>query len=192
MNRKTFPSKLLSATLLFAISIGITPSAIASETARETTSPAQTQIAQNEADIVSIASSNENFSTLVQAVQAADLVETLQGEGPFTVFAPTNDAFAMLPDDIVAFLLQPENKDLLVDVLTYHVVSGNVTSNQLSTGTVESLGGGLSVAVSQNGVIINNASVIQADVEASNGVIHAVNRVLLPEGFTAKLGNRMN
>ncbi|PNW52023.1 UNVERIFIED_CONTAM: fasciclin [Euhalothece sp. KZN 001] len=192
MNRKTFPSKLLSATLLFAISIGITPSAIASETARETTSPAQTQIAQNEADIVSIASSNENFSTLVQAVQAADLVETLQGEGPFTVFAPTNDAFAMLPDDIVEFLLQPENKDLLVDVLTYHVVSGNVTSNQLSTGTVESLGGGLSVAVSQNGVIINNASVIQADVEASNGVIHAVNRVLLPEGFTAKLGNRMN
>ncbi|AFZ49561.1 fasciclin domain-containing protein [Dactylococcopsis salina] len=192
MNRKTFPSKLLSATLLFAISIGITPSAIASETARETTSPAQTQIAQSEADIVSIASSNENFSTLVQAVQAADLVETLQGEGPFTVFAPTNDAFAMLPDDIVEFLLQPENKDLLVDVLTYHVVSGNVTSNQLSTGTVESLGGGLSVAVSQNGVIINNASVIQADVEASNGVIHAVNRVLLPEGFTAKLGNRMN
>ena len=192
MNRKTFPSKLLSATLLFAISIGITPSAIASETARETTSPAQTQIAQNEADIVSIASSNENFSTLVQAVQAADLVETLQGEGPFTVFAPTNDAFAMLPDDIVEFLLQPENKDLLVDVLTYHVVSGNVTSNQLSTGTVESLGGGLSLAVSQNGVIINNASVIQADVEASNGVIHAVNRVLLPEGFTAKLGNRMN
>ena len=192
MNRKTFPSKLLSATLLFAISIGITPSAIASETARETTSPAQTQIAQSEADIVSIASSNENFSTLVQAVQAADLVDTLQGEGPFTVFAPTNDAFAMLPDDIVEFLLQPENKDLLVDVLTYHVVSGNVTSNQLSTGTVESLGGGLSVAVSQNGVIINNASVIQADVEASNGVIHAVNRVLLPEGFTAKLGNRMN
>jgi len=192
MNCKTFPSKLLSATLLFAIGINLTPSAIASETTREITSPGQTQIAQNEADIVSIASSNENFSTLVQAVQAADLVETLQGEGPFTVFAPTNEAFAMLPDDIVEFLLQPENKDLLVDVLTYHVVSGEVTSNELSTGTVESLGGGLSVAVSQNGVIINNASVIQADVEASNGVIHAVNRVLLPEGFTAKLGNRMN
>ena len=192
MNHKTFPSKLLSATLLFAISMGIAPSAIASETQPQMTKQAQRQIAQSEPDIVGIASSNENFETLVTAVQAADLVETLQGEGPFTVFAPTDEAFAMLPDDIVEFLLQPENKDLLVDVLTYHVVSGNVTSNQLSTGSVESLGGGLSVAVSQNGVIINNATVIQADVEASNGVIHAVNRVLLPEGFTEKLSNRIN
>ncbi|MDR9401849.1 MAG: fasciclin domain-containing protein [Halothece sp. Uz-M2-17] len=157
-------------------------------------SPEETQSAEAEEsqDIVSIASNNDNFSTLVQAVQAADLVETLQGEGPFTVFAPTNQAFATLPDGVVEFLLQPENKDLLVDVLTYHVVSGAVTSEQIEPGTVDALGGGLAVAVSGDRVIVNNASVIQADIEASNGVIHAVNQVLLPEGLTDTIQSRMN
>ncbi len=149
------------------------------------------QMAANQT-IVGIASNSDNFSTLVQAVQAADLVDTLQQEGPFTVFAPTNQAFAMLPDDLVAFLLQPENKDLLVDVLTYHVVPGKVTSDQLETGTVEALGGGISVGISGDRVIVNNASVIQPDVEASNGVIHAVNRVLLPEGLTQTIQSRMD
>ena len=149
------------------------------------------QMAANQT-IVGIASNSDNFSTLVQAVQAADLVDTLQQEGPFTVFAPTNQAFAMLPDDLVAFLLQPENKDLLVDVLTYHVVPGKVTSDQLETGTVEALGGGISVGISGDRVIVNNASVIQPDVEASNGVIHAVNRVLLPEGLTQTIQSRMH
>jgi len=154
-------------------------------------SPQIIQLAQSDPNIVSLASNSENFSTLVQALQAGDLVETLQGEGPFTVFAPTNQAFAMLPDGIVEFLLQPENKDLLVDVLTYHVVPGNVTSNQLETGTVEALNGKLSVMVSDDGVKVNDANVIQADVEASNGVIHAVNQVLLPEDLTETLQTRM-
>jgi len=164
------------------------------ENAANASSPEQSESAQVEEskNIVTIASNNENFSTLVQAVQAADLVETLQGEGPFTVFAPTNQAFAKLPDGLVEFLLQPDNKDLLVDVLTYHVVPGNVTSNQLETGTVEALGGGIAVAVSGNKVIVNNASVIQADVEASNGVIHAVNQVLLPEGLAETIQSRIN
>lgn len=182
-------------TLTLFLTVGISSGATAAATPAQSTPkaryPQQLQIAQGEQDIVGIASNNENFSTLVKAVQAADLAETLQGEGPFTVFAPTNEAFAKLPDGIVEFLLQPENKDLLVDVLSYHVVPGEVMSNQLETGTVDSLNGGLSVAISGNSVIVNNASVIQPDVEASNGVIHAVNRVLLPEGLAETIQNRM-
>lgn len=183
-------------TLTLFLTVGISSGAAAAATPAQSTpkarSPQQLQIAQGEQNIVGIASNNENFSTLVKAVQAADLAGTLQGEGPFTVFAPTNEAFAKLPDGIVEFLLQPENKDLLVDVLSYHVVPGEVMSNQLETGTVDSLNGGLSVAISGNSVIVNNASVIQPDVEASNGVIHAVNRVLLPEGLAETIQSRMN
>lgn len=193
MNTKILSGRVLTFTCLLTLGMSVGLSAIANAKAIQ---PPSTEAQQSfkiaQASIVGIASSNDNFSTLVQAVQAADLVNTLEQNGPFTVFAPTNEAFAMLPDDIVEFLLQPENKDLLVDVLTYHVVSGNVTSGQLQTGSVESLGGGLSVAVSESSVIVNNASVIQADIIASNGVIHAVNRVLLPEGFVTKLQNRIN
>lgn len=183
-------------TLAFLVTLGITGTAhakpVPSQTRQAVASAQAQQLTQAEENIVSIASGNDNFSTLVQAVQAADLVETLQEEGPFTVFAPTNQAFAKLPDGVVDFLLQPENKDLLVDVLTYHVVAGEVTSDQLETGTVDTLGGGVSVAISGSQVIVNNGSVIQPDIEASNGVIHAVNRVLLPEGFTETLQSRMN
>lgn len=182
-------------TLTLALTVGIVSSAaaepISANSTQSTRSLQQWQIAQAEQDIVGIASNNDNFSTLVQAVQAADLVETLKGEGPFTVFAPTNEAFAKLPDGLVEFLLKPDNQDLLVDVLTYHVVSGKVTSDQLETGTVESLNGGISVAISGNSVIVNNGSVIQPDIEASNGVIHAVNRVLLPEGLAETIQSRM-
>jgi len=183
----------LTLTLLLTLGISLTANAetLSSSAHREASSSKQLQLAQTEEDIVSIASSNDDFSTLVQAVQAADLVETLQGEGPFTVFAPTNEAFAQLPEDSVEFLLQPENKDLLVDVLTYHVVPGNVTSDQLETGMVEALNGELSVEVSEDRVSVNDASVIQADVEASNGVIHAVNQVLLPEGIVETIQSRM-
>lgn len=189
MTNQLFLGKLLSVSLFFTLSV--TPSAIAAPETQETKTQPQLQLAQGQETIVGVASGNDNFSTLVKAVQAADLAGTLQQDGPFTVFAPTNEAFAMLPDDVVQFLLQPENKDLLVDVLTYHVVSGKVTSDQLETGTVDSLGGGLSIAVSGSSVIVNNASVIQPDVEASNGVIHAVNRVLIPEGLLEKISNRM-
>ncbi len=136
-----------------------------------------------EADIVDTAVSAGSFKTLVAAVQAADLVETLKAEGPYTVFAPTDAAFAKLPDGTVETLLKPENKDKLVQILTYHVVPGKIMSSdiagkQLAAATVE--GQSLKVDATQ-GVRINNASVTTADVEASNGVIHVIDTVLLPQ-----------
>ena len=131
--------------------------------------------------IVSIASGNKNFSTLVTALKAADLVETLSAEGPYTVFAPTNAAFAKIPKATLANLLKPENKEQLKKVLTYHVVSGAVTSNQLKSGKVATVeGGNVTVKISGKKVRVNNAKVIMADVKASNGVIHAIDTVLMP------------
>ncbi len=131
--------------------------------------------------IVSIASGNKNFSTLVTALKAADLVETLSAEGPYTVFAPTNAAFAKIPKATLANLLKPENKEQLKKVLTYHVVSGAVTSKMLKSGKVATVeGGNVTVKISGKKVRVNNANVIMADVKASNGVIHAIDTVLMP------------
>jgi uncharacterized surface protein with fasciclin (FAS1) repeats len=136
-------------------------------------------------DIVDTAASDANFSTLVAAVKAAGLVETLKGPGPFTVFAPTNDAFAKLPAGTVESLLKPENKAKLVKVLTYHVVAGKTKSKslvgkKLDVATVE----GSKVAIDgTHGVKVNNATVVNADVWASNGVIHVIDTVLLPPGL---------
>jgi len=131
--------------------------------------------------IVSIAAGNKNFSTLVTALKAADLVETLSASGPYTVFAPTNDAFAKLPKATLANLLKPENKEQLQKILTYHVVSGAVTSNKLKSGKVATVeGGNVTVRISRKKVRVNNANVILADVKASNGVIHAIDTVLMP------------
>ena len=134
--------------------------------------------------IVDVASGNSDFSTLVAAVSAADLVSTLQSAGPFTVFAPTNAAFAKLPAGTVDTLLKPENKAQLVSILTYHVVSGKVpastvvTLNGKSVATVQ----GASVRITVNGgkVKVNNANVTAVDIQASNGVIHVIDSVLLP------------
>ena len=136
----------------------------------------------SEPDIVDIAASNGNFNTLVAAVTAADLVDTLKGPGPFTVFAPTDEAFAALPAGTVDNLLLPENKDQLVAILTYHVVPGAVTSDQLagqrlSVATVN----GANVHVDgTDGVTVEDANVTTADIIASNGVIHVIDSVLLP------------
>ena len=131
--------------------------------------------------IVSIASGNKNFSTLVTALKAADLVETLSAEGPYTVFAPTNAAFAKIPKATLANLLKPKNKEQLKKVLTYHVVSGAVTSKMLKSGKVATVeGGNVTVKISGKKVRVNNANVIMADVKASNGVIHAIDTVLMP------------
>lgn len=135
------------------------------------------------ADIVDTAISAGSFNTLVAAVQAAGLVDTLKGEGPFTVFAPTDEAFAKLPAGTVDNLLKPENKDQLVAVLTYHVVPGKVMASDVVGKRVEAATvQGSNVVVSGiSGVYVNNnAQVIQADVEASNGVIHVIDRVILP------------
>ncbi len=134
-------------------------------------------------DIVDIAASNDDFSTLVAAVTAADLVDTLKSDGPFTVFAPTNAAFAALPEGTVESLLLPENKDQLVKVLTYHVVPGAVTSDalvgkRLNVATVQ----GQTVHVDgRNGVHVNQSRVTTADIMATNGVIHVIDKVLLPK-----------
>jgi uncharacterized surface protein with fasciclin (FAS1) repeats len=133
-------------------------------------------------DIVDIAAGNESFSTLVAAVQAADLVDTLKGEGPFTVFAPTNDAFAALPAGTVEDLLKPENKDKLTAILTYHVVPGKVMSGDLSDGMTATTVQGTDVTIgTTDGVTVDGAKVVQADIEASNGVIHVIDTVILPK-----------
>jgi transforming growth factor-beta-induced protein len=132
--------------------------------------------------IVDIAIADERFSTLVTAVVAADLVETLSSEGPFTVFAPTNDAFAALPEGTVESLLLPENKQLLTDILLYHVVSGKVMAAdvvELESATT-ALGADISIKVEMGNVFINDAQVIITDIEASNGVIHVIDTVILP------------
>lgn len=134
-------------------------------------------------DIVDVAVGNGSFNTLVAAVKAGGLVDTLKGEGPFTVFAPTDEAFAKLPDGTVDMLLKPENKDKLVAVLTYHVVAGKVMAADVmkidKATTIQ--GQNVMVSVNDGTVMINNAKVIAADVEASNGVIHVIDTVLLPK-----------
>jgi uncharacterized surface protein with fasciclin (FAS1) repeats len=131
-------------------------------------------------DIVAVASSTEGFSTLVAAVTAAGLVETLQGEGPFTVFAPTDDAFAALPAGLLDKLLLPENIAVLTSILTYHVVSGKVMSTDVMAGDVPTVEGSTITLGTSDGVQVNDATVLIADVEASNGVIHAIDKVVVP------------
>jgi uncharacterized surface protein with fasciclin (FAS1) repeats len=121
-----------------------------------------------------------SFKTLAKAVQAAGLEQTMkESNGSFTVFAPTDEAFAALPAGTLAKLLKPENKALLRQVLAYHVVPSEVPSSKLKTGLVKTLGGGLAVRVSAGKVIVNDATVIQPDIKASNGIVHAINRVLI-------------
>ncbi len=134
-------------------------------------------------DIVDIAAGAGTFNTLVAAVQAADLVDTLKGPGPFTVFAPTDDAFAALPSGTVESLLLPENKGQLVSILTYHVVAGEARAADLAgrKGRITSVQGGALHIDGTNGVRVENANVITPDIEASNGVIHVIDAVLLPK-----------
>jgi len=131
------------------------------------------------------------FTTLAAALDAADLVETLQGEGPFTVFAPTDEAFDALPDGLLEALLLPENVGVLTSILTYHVVSGAVFAADVTTGDVATLEGSNIAIDTADGVVLNgSATVTAADVEASNGVIHVIDAVILPPGLdvTALLG----
>ncbi len=134
-------------------------------------------------NVVEIAASNPDFSTLVTAVKAAGLAQTLSGTGPFTVFAPTNAAFAKLPAGTVENLLKPENKDQLVSILTYHVVAAKVTAAdvvKLDTATTVQ-GGVADITVSGDKVMIDNANVVKTDIMGSNGVIHVIDTVLMPK-----------
>jgi transforming growth factor-beta-induced protein len=143
-----------------------------------------------EGDIVAVAASNGSFSTLVTAVEAAGLVDTLKGEGPFTVFAPTDDAFKAVPADLLAKLLLPGNKAVLAKVLTYHVIPGKVSAADVQAGPAKTVeGSDVTLAVDGTTVKVNDATVITADVPASNGVIHVIDKVILPADFDpASLG----
>ena len=156
-------------------------------TSESTPSPAATSaeaspMASPSADtIVDVAAGNPDFSTLVAAVEAADLAETLSAEGPYTVFAPTDEAFEALPAGLLDALLLPENKEVLTQILTYHVVEGEVMSADIEPGDVPTVEGeDLTIAVTDGTVTVNGATVEAADVEASNGVIHVIDEVLVP------------
>ena len=156
--------------IALAMSIGLTGTALAMNHG-------------GKSDIVDTAVEAGQFETLVAAVQAAGLVETLKGEGPFTVFAPTDEAFAALPEGTVESLLQPENRDQLVAILTYHVVPGRVTSGDIAGQTMDVTtvqGSDLSIDAT-DGVRVDGATVVSADVMASNGVIHVIDQVIMPE-----------
>lgn len=133
-------------------------------------------------DIVETAVSAGSFTTLVAAVEAAGLTETLKGEGPYTVFAPSDEAFAALPEGTVDNLLLPENRDQLVEILTYHVIPGRVMAADVAgqTLSVETVQGSELDIDATDGVRVDDATVVTADVEASNGVIHVIDAVLMP------------
>ena len=130
--------------------------------------------------IVDVAAANPDFETLVAAVTAADLGETLSGEGPFTVFAPTDDAFDALPEGLLDALLLPENVDALTSILTYHVLPAEVMAADVSAGEVATVEGSTIAITTDDGVMVNDATVVATDVEASTGVIHVIDTVIVP------------
>lgn len=151
--------------------------------ASDQTDTAATPVANDANTIVAIASGDDTFSTLVTALNAAELAEVLSGEGPYTVFAPTDEAFAALPEGTVEELLKPENKDQLVKLLQYHVVPAKVTSTEIASGAVDTVEGeplNIQVDEATQTVMVNDATVTQADIIGSNGVIHAIDTVILP------------
>lgn len=174
-------AKIVAFTALTGFALGMPTVAMAEMETTEKPAVVSQAATDNAMTIVEVAAGNETFSTLVAAVKAADLVEALSAEGPFTVFAPTNEAFAALPAGTVESLLLPENKDKLVKILTYHVVPGEITAAQVQSGEVASLAGeNLTFKVKDGKVKVNKATVISADVDASNGVIHVIDQVILP------------
>lgn len=143
-------------------------------------SPTKTSTAAS-GNVVDVAAANGSFKTLTAALKAAGLDKALASEGPFTIFAPTDEAFAALPEGTVEELLKPENRDTLITILTYHVVSGENTSKTLKSGEAETLeGAAVEVKVSSNGVMVNDANVVTADIPATNGVIHVIDKVIMP------------
>ncbi len=140
-------------------------------------------------DIVTIAASKDSFSTLVTAIEAAGITDILKDAGPYTVFAPTNEAFDALPAGVLDMLLKPENKETLVQVLTYHVVSGKYTADKVAglseATTVE--GAEIEIFTEMGKVKVENATVIKTDIMASNGVIHVIDQVLVPDAVASQL-----
>ena len=165
-----------------AIAAALTLAACGSDDTASEDTVAEDAVAEEVAagDIVAVAVGNPDFATLVAALTAAGLVETLQGAGPFTVFAPTEAAFAALPEGLLAKLLLPENVAVLTAILTYHVVPGMVMSTDIKAGDVATVEGSTVALTTDMGVMVNGATVIAADVAASNGVIHVIDAVIVP------------
>jgi uncharacterized surface protein with fasciclin (FAS1) repeats len=149
---------------------------------------ASQQETETKQDIVGVAVTAGQFTTLVEALQAAELVDTLRSPGPFTVFAPTDAAFAKLPEGTVETLLNPDNRDQLVAVLTYHVVSGEISSGDMAdqVAMVKTIEGSKLLVDTKNGAKVDTANIVSADVEASNGIIHVIDTVLLPPSAFAR------
>lgn len=185
--RRTTLAAVVAATALTLAACGGSTDENATETAAATSEETAAEMEEEAAveetgagTIVEVASGTEGFGTLVAAVDAAGLVDTLNGEGPFTVFAPTDEAFAALPPGLLDALLLPENKETLAKILTYHVVPGTVMAADVTDGDVATVEGQTVTLSTADGVTVNGAKVIQADVVASNGVIHVIDAVILP------------
>ncbi|NNF01907.1 MAG: fasciclin domain-containing protein [Bacteroidia bacterium] len=178
MKRVNLLGKLLITSIIF--SVGFT--SLSAQCSHSSKTAHHHKYETNKADIVDLAVSDGQLSTLVAALKAADLTEVLDGQGPFTVFAPTDAAFAALPEGTIDELLKPENKDKLVKILTYHVIPGRVESTDLKDGqTVASVeGSNIMVETNSKVVKINDALVVKADQRATNGVIHFIDRVIIP------------
>lgn len=176
------------AALLFLAGCATDADETATETTAAETSTMTEEPMEEEGDeamdepgtIVDVAAANPDFETLVAAVTAADLGETLSGEGPFTVFAPTDDAFDALPEGLLDALLLPENVDALTSILTYHVLPAEVMAADVSAGEVTTVEGSTIAITTDDGVMVNDATVVATDVEASNGVIHVIDTVIVP------------
>ena len=182
MNRSTRPLPSRARPLILALALGLAaPLALAGQPGA---AAAAASTAQAQADIVDTAVAAGQFTTLAAALQAAGLVDTLKGEGPFTVFAPTDAAFAALPAGTVDTLLKPENRDRLVAILSYHVVPGRHPAARVAgmDGATTVQGGRVDFATSGDAVTVDGARVLAADVAASNGVIHVIDKVLMPDG----------
>ncbi|WYL94024.1 MAG: fasciclin domain-containing protein [Gloeotrichia echinulata IR180] len=166
-----------------AASILLSVPSFAGKPAHTSAQPTHSQAATAPGTIVEVASKARNFKTLVAAVKAAGLVDTLSGQGPFTLFAPTDAAFAKLPKGTLEKLLKPENKETLVKILTYHVVSGAIDSKTIKPGEVKTVeGSSVKVTLTKKGSVkVDKARVTKADVKASNGIIHVIDQVLIPK-----------
>lgn len=199
MKFSMFSKKVLAIAGILGLGL-VTPALADDHTAVETDAEAseieaEDSLAQVEAEssIAEIVAGVEEFSTLEAALEAADLVEALSGDGPFTVFAPTNDAFAALPDGVVDALLLPENQDLLTDVLTYHVIPDEVASDELETGSVPALNGDdLNFTIDNDMALVNDIPIVAVDIPATNGLVHVIqDGVLVPESVATELESRL-
>ena len=185
LKKELVMSFVLKSSIAFSVAVLLLASSSVAEAGKKCAGTTVTTVAtkkEAKMDIVDTAVSAGSFKTLAAALQAAGLVDTLKGKGPFTVFAPTDEAFAKLPAGTVETLLKPENKAKLVGILTYHVVSGNVKAADVVKLTSAKTVQGQNVSIdATDGVKINNAKVVKADIETSNGVIHVIDTVLLPK-----------